>query len=226
MRNILANMEEYVSLFSLPNVGVNDVIDVVIVSIIIFEVIRWIRNTRAWTLFKGLMVLVVFTIIATVLQLHTIMWILERCRAVWGAVPYDVLTGEALAAEPFRSIINPDDASFANPPDMIEAIQTFCRRHRQPVPDTRGRLVRCIFESLALRYRHVFDSLRTLSGRQLSVLHVIGGGSCNALLNQWTANATGVTVVAGPAEATAIGNILVQAIAAGEIKDRSEILID
>ncbi len=78
MRNILANMEEYVSLFSLPNVGVNDVIDVVIVSIIIFEVIRWIRNTRAWTLFKGLMVLVVFTIIATVLQLHTIMWILER----------------------------------------------------------------------------------------------------------------------------------------------------
>ena len=143
------------------------------------------------------------------------MWILERCRAVWGAVPYDVLTGEALAAEPFRSIINPDDASFANPPDMIEAIQTFCRRHRQPVPDTRGRLVRCIFESLALRYRHVFDSLRTLSGRQLSVLHVIGGGSCNALLNQWTANATGVTVVAGPAEATAIGNIMMQAVAAG-----------
>lgn len=143
------------------------------------------------------------------------MWILERCRAVWGAVPYDVLTGEALAAEPFRSIINPDDASFANPPDMIEAIQMFCRRHRQPVPDTRGRLVRCIFESLALRYRHVFDSLRTLSGRQLSVLHVIGGGSCNALLNQWTANATGVTVVAGPAEATAIGNIMMQAVAAG-----------
>lgn len=147
------------------------------------------------------------------------LWILERCRAQWGAVPYDVLIDEARAAEPFRSLINPDEASFSNPSDMVETIRTFCRSHRQPVPDTRGRLVRCIFESLALRYRHVFDSLRGLSERPLSVLHVIGGGSCNELLNQWTANATGVPVVAGPSEATAIGNIMLQAMAAGHTAD-------
>lgn len=147
------------------------------------------------------------------------LWILERCRAQWGAVPYDVLIDEACAAEPFRSLINPDEASFSNPSDMVETIRTFCRSHRQPVPDTRGRLVRCIFESLALRYRHVFDSLRGLSERPLSVLHVIGGGSCNELLNQWTANATGVPVVAGPSEATAIGNIMLQAMAAGHTAD-------
>ena len=102
---------------------------------------------------------------------------------------------------------------------MVETIRISCRSHRQPVPDTRGRLVRCIFESLALRYRHVFDSLRGLSERPLSVLHVIGGGSCNELLNQWTANATGVPVVAGPSEATAIGNIMLQAMAAGHTAD-------
>lgn len=147
------------------------------------------------------------------------LWILERCRAQWGAVPYDVLIDEARAAEPFRSLINPDEASFSNPSDMVETIRTFCRSHRQPVPDMRGRLVRCIFESLALRYRHVFDSLRGLSERPLSVLHVIGGGSCNELLNQWTANATGVPVVAGPSEATAIGNIMLQAMAAGHTAD-------
>lgn len=78
MHNILANIKEYVSLFSLPHVGTNDIIDIIIVSIIIYELIRWIRNTRAWTLFKGLLVLVAFTIVATIFQLHTIMWILER----------------------------------------------------------------------------------------------------------------------------------------------------
>ena len=147
------------------------------------------------------------------------LWLLERCRQVWGEVPYDELIAEARAAEPFRSVIDPDDSSFANPPDMEQAIRAYCASHGQPVPDTRGRVVRCIFESLALRYRQVFDKLRAFSPQPLTVLHVIGGGSNNRLLNQWTANACGVTVVAGPSEATAIGNIMVQAMAAGQAAD-------
>lgn len=145
------------------------------------------------------------------------MWLLERCRQGWGDTPYADLIAEAKAAEPFRSLINPDDPTFANPADMEQAIRDYCASHlAQPLPETRGQVVRCIFESLALRYRQVLDSLRSFSPRPLSALHIIGGGSNNHLLNQWTANACGITVIAGPAEATAIGNIMIQAIAAGK----------
>ncbi|MDR1003558.1 MAG: rhamnulokinase [Prevotellaceae bacterium] len=147
------------------------------------------------------------------------MWLLERCRADWEETDYDTLIGEARAAEPFRSIINPDDPSFANPTHMPQAIRDYCAAHGQPVPETHGQFTRCIFESLALRYRQVLDNLRTLSEHPIEVLHVIGGGSRNDLLNQWTANAIGIPVIAGPAEATAIGNIMVQAIAAGQAAD-------
>lgn len=147
------------------------------------------------------------------------MWLLERCRASWGETSYPELIAEANACEPFRSLINPDDALFANPSDMERAIQTYCSDRRQPVPETRGQIVRCIFESLALRYRQVLDNLRGLSPRPIEVLHVIGGGSRNDLLNQWTANAVGIPVVAGPSEATAIGNIMIQALVAGAAKD-------
>ena len=147
------------------------------------------------------------------------MWLLERCRASWGEISYPELIAEANACEPFRSLINPDDALFANPADMEQAIQTYCSDHRQPIPGTRGQIVRCIFESLALRYRQVLDNLRNLSPRPVETLHVIGGGSRNDLLNQWTANAVGIPVVAGPSEATAIGNVMIQALAAGTAKD-------
>ena len=102
---------------------------------------------------------------------------------------------------------------------MEQAIKTYCAEHHQPVPQTRGQVVRCIFESLALRYRQVLDNLRTLSPRPVETLHVIGGGSRNDLLNQWTANAVGIPVVAGPSEATAIGNVMIQALAAGAAED-------
>ena len=102
---------------------------------------------------------------------------------------------------------------------MEQAIRTYCADHSQPIPETRGQVVRCIFESLALRYRQVLENLRELSPRPVEVLHVIGGGSRNDLLNQWTANATGVLVVAGPSEATAIGNVMIQALAAGAASD-------
>lgn len=147
------------------------------------------------------------------------MWLLERCRAAWGETSYPELIAEANTCEPFRSLVNPDDALFANPADMEQAIKTYCSEHRQPVPQTRGQIVRCIFESLSLRYRQVLDNLRTLSPRPVEALHVIGGGSRNDLLNQWTANAVGIPVIAGPSEATAIGNIMIQALTAGAAKD-------
>lgn len=147
------------------------------------------------------------------------MWLLERCRIDWPEASYPELIAEAEAVEAFRSLINPDDAVFANPPCMIEAIRQYCVRQHQPVPESRGELVRCIFESLALRYREVIEALRGLSPTDIQTLHVIGGGSRNALLCQWTANAVGIPVVAGPAEATGIGNIMVQAMAAHVAED-------
>ena len=147
------------------------------------------------------------------------MWLLERCRLNWGDTSYPELISEADACEPFRSLINPDDDCFANPADMEKAIAEYCRATGQAVPEKRGQVVRCIFESLALRYRQVLENLRSLSPRPIDTLHVIGGGSRNDLLNQFTANAIGIPVVAGPSEATAIGNVMIQAMAAGEATD-------
>lgn len=144
------------------------------------------------------------------------MWLLERCRINWGETSYSTLIAEANASEPFRNLIYPDDDAFANPSNMEEAIKKYCTDHNQPAIETRGQLIRCIFESLALRYRQVLENLQRLSPYPIEVLHVIGGGSRNDLLNQWTANAIGMPVVAGPSEATAIGNIMVQAVAAGK----------
>ncbi len=132
---------------------------------------------------------------------------------------YPELITEADSCEPFRSLINPDDDCFANPADMEQAIREYCRTTGQPVPEQRGRIVRCIFESLALRYRQVLENLRALSPRPIETLHVIGGGSRNDLLNQFTANAIGISVVAGPSEATAIGNVMIQAMTVGEATD-------
>lgn len=147
------------------------------------------------------------------------MWLLERCRLNWGETSYPELISEADSCEPFRSLINPDDACFANPMDMEKAIIEYCHATGQPAPEQRGQIVRCIFESLALRYRQVLENLRALSPRPIETLHVIGGGSRNDLLNQFTANAIGIPVVAGPSEATAIGNVMIQAMAAGEATD-------
>lgn len=150
------------------------------------------------------------------------MWLLERCRSGWGEMSYSELIAEAEASDPFRSLINPDDERFANPTDMENAICMYCADTNQPIPETRGQVVRCIFESLSLRYRQVLENLRSLSPQPIETLHVIGGGSRNELLNQFTANAIGLRVVAGPSEATAIGNVMVQAMAAGKAADIAE----
>ncbi len=145
------------------------------------------------------------------------MWLLERCREGWGETTYPELIAETEACEPFRSLINPDDKIFANPASMEKAICEYCESTGQPAPETRGQFTRCIFESLALRYRQVIEDLQALSPNTVETLNIIGGGSRNALLNQFTADATHLKVVAGPSEATAIGNVMIQAMAAGVV---------
>ena len=151
------------------------------------------------------------------------MWIYERCRKEWPEevrkLSHPELQGSAMQVEAFRSIINPDDAQFANPDSMINAIQQYCRKTNQPVPETPAEISRCIFDSLALRYKQVFQWMQEFAPFKLEVLHIIGGGSLNKYLNQFTANATGATVLAGPQECTAIGNIMMQAKAAHLVKD-------
>lgn len=142
------------------------------------------------------------------------MWLLEQCRKESkriAAYSYDELNEVALASEPFRSIINPDAPCFANPESMIQAIQHYCEQTGQPVPETDGHLIRCIFDSLAMRYKQVFKDLQDMAPFPIEQLHIIGGGSQNELLNQFTSNALGVPVIAGPTEATAIGNVMMQA---------------
>ncbi|MBQ7181525.1 MAG: rhamnulokinase [Bacteroidaceae bacterium] len=149
------------------------------------------------------------------------MWLLERCRQEWTDAPKNVndINRDAMEAEAFRSFINPDDARFANPESMVEAIQSYCRETRQPVPETYRQMARCIFESLAMRYRQVLGYLRELAPFPIEKLHVIGGGTYNTYLMQMAANSIGIPVLTGPVEGTAIGNIMLQAKAAGLVKD-------
>lgn len=151
------------------------------------------------------------------------MWLYERCRKEW---PDDVrakthlqLQEDSMKVEGFKSLINPDDPTFANPSSMIDAIQTYCRNTHQPVPQSVAEICRCIFDSLALRYRQVMGYLREFAPFDINVLHIVGGGSKNYFLDQFTANSCNVTVLAGPQEGTAIGNIMLQAKAAGLVKD-------
>ena len=152
------------------------------------------------------------------------MWLLERCRKEWTDAPADVneVNRGAMTAPAFRSIINPDDPRFANPPSMVEAIKGYCRETNQPVPETWQEQARCIFESLAQRYREVLDYLKELAPFPIERLHVIGGGTYNQYLMQMTADSIGLPVITGPVEGTAIGNIMLQAKAAGLMSDRFE----
>ncbi len=151
------------------------------------------------------------------------LWIVQECRRAWLAegqdFSYDALTQMAADAPPFRSLIRPDDARFLAPGDMPAKVRDFCRQTGQAIPETPGQIIRCALESLALSYRETLEQAGTLTGRTLRLrrLHIVGGGSQNALLNQFAADATGKTVLAGPAEATAIGNLLLQAVTLGHL---------
>jgi rhamnulokinase len=149
------------------------------------------------------------------------LWIVQECRREWarGGTDFDYATLMKLAADapPFISLINPDDPRFVAPGDMPGKIAAFCRETGQPEPSTPGATVRCVLESLALLYARVLKKLETLTGKKFTRLHIVGGGSRNELLNQLTANALGESVLAGPVEATALGNVLVQSLALGGV---------
>ncbi len=154
------------------------------------------------------------------------LWLIQESRRQWRREgnEYSFAQMEAWAKEckPLRSLIDPDDASFATPGNMPERVRDYCRRTGQPVPETVGEVVRCIYESLALKYRKTAESIETLMGRKAKVIHVVGGGTKDKFLSQMTADACGIPVAAGPEEATAIGNLMMQAIAQGAVANLSE----
>jgi rhamnulokinase len=149
------------------------------------------------------------------------LWLVQECRRVWAregsSYSYEQLARMALDSPACASLIDPDAPEFWLPPRMPAAIGEFCRRTGQNVPTEPGPVVRCALDSLALRYRWVLDRLEECTGRKLEVIHVVGGGSQNALLCQLTADACNRPVLTGPVEATAMGNVLVQAIGLGLI---------
>jgi rhamnulokinase len=154
------------------------------------------------------------------------LWILQECMRSWGESGQpcgpDELIYLAEQARPFGPFIDVDDRLFLTPGDFPSRIIEYCVRTGQEPPDGRGAMVRCILESLALKYRYTFERLQVVLGRKLGRIHIVGGGSRNTLLNRFTARATGVPIVAGPAEATALGNFMTQLMTLGEVKSASE----
>ncbi|MGI4787865.1 MAG: rhamnulokinase [Janthinobacterium lividum] len=149
------------------------------------------------------------------------LWIVQECRRAWQAkgkdYTYDELIRMAESAPPFGSLLQPADARFLSPGGMPGKVREFCRSTGQEIPETPGQIIRCALESLALSYRETLEQIEALTGRSISRLHIVGGGSRNALLNQFAAGATGRDVLAGPVEATAIGNLLLQALTLGHL---------
>ena len=154
------------------------------------------------------------------------LWLIQECRSEWKRrnqnYTFDQLDDMAAKAEPFRSLIDPNDPSFTTPGDMPARIADFCRRTGQPVPETPGQILRTALESLALKYRQCVDDLEAITEKPIELLHLVGGGCKNTLLNQFTANAIARPVQTGPVEATALGNIVSQAIALGHVSSLQE----
>lgn len=151
------------------------------------------------------------------------LWLLQRCRAAWGSPPYADLVTAAATRPAFRSLVDPDAPVLAAPDDMPARLAELCRVTAQPVPADRAALVRCILDSLACKHRWTLERAEALAGRRAEVVHIVGGGAANPLLCQLTADLTGRLVLAGPVEATAVGNLLVQAWAAGELSSLAEV---
>jgi rhamnulokinase len=145
------------------------------------------------------------------------LWIVQECLRHWSGEAYSYswtdLIAAAEEATPFRSLIDPDAPEFRGPCDMPRAVRNYCVATGQPLPQSEGEIARCVFESLSLSYRAVLDAIRTLTRRDLRTIRVVGGGGKNALLCQMTANACHCQVVSGPAEASTLGNVMLQAVA-------------
>jgi rhamnulokinase len=154
------------------------------------------------------------------------LWLVQECRRVWSeqgtTYSWEYLTGKAAEAAPLVSFVNPDDPRFLAPANMPEAIRAYCRDRGQHVPADEGGVIRCALESLALKYRQVLGWLEALTGGRIATIHIVGGGAQNRQLCQMAADACNRRVVAGPVEATAIGNLMMQAIAAGEVGSIAE----
>lgn len=154
-------------------------------------------------------------------------WIIQELRRIWKEkdgkeMSWDEIVALAKKARPFYAFIDPDNNIFYNPPNMEEAIKTFCRATGQPLPQERGEILRVAYEGLALKYAVVNEMIERLTGNKNNMVHVVGGGARNTLLNQFTADSTGLPVLAGPEEATAIGNIMVQAKTCGLVRSIKE----
>jgi rhamnulokinase len=154
------------------------------------------------------------------------LWIVQECRRDWARkeqdYDYAMLGHLAASADPFVSLINPNDPRFLSPGDMPEKIRAFCKETGQRLPKKPGEFIRCVLESLALLYRRTLRQLETISGRKIERLHIVGGGAQNTVLNHFTANALQIPVIIGPIEATSVGNLLVQAIALGHVSSLEE----
>jgi rhamnulokinase len=154
------------------------------------------------------------------------LWLVQECRRVWnlaGAnLDWEGLNKLSAAATPLRSFINPDASDFGAPGDMPEAIRAFCRRTGQSLPEEKGAVVRCALESIAMKFRQVLGWCEELSGGRIETIHIVGGGTKNRQLCQFAADSTGRHVVTGPVEATAIGNLMMQAVAAGDVASIAE----
>jgi len=155
------------------------------------------------------------------------LWLVQECRRQWTLegeeLSWDGLTMMAYKAEPLRSVVDPDCSDFLRPGDMPSRIRAYCERTGQSVPESKGAIIRCALEGLALKYRWVLEGIEDVLGRRLSPLHLVGGGIKNRLLCQFAADATGREVVAGPVEATAIGNTLTQVMALGELDSLADL---
>jgi rhamnulokinase len=154
------------------------------------------------------------------------LWLIQECRRTWLAegdtLSYDDITHLARGAPPFGALIDTDAGEFLSPGDMPARVREFCLRTGQKPPENKGSVARTILESLTLKCRWTFERLEELLGQRLEPLHIVGGGSQNELLNQFTADAIGRSVVTGPVEATATGNVLMQMLALGHIASLEE----
>ncbi len=154
------------------------------------------------------------------------MWLIQECKRIWDReeeIPWQEIVDLSIVAEPFKCLINPDSPKFLNPGDMPDAIREFCRNTHQRIPETKGEIARCIYDSLALKYKYTVLQIEEVTGKKIEKLHIIGGGANNKMLCQHTANAINVPVFSGPSEATAIGNLLMQAKALGVVESIGEI---
>jgi rhamnulokinase len=154
------------------------------------------------------------------------MWLIQECKRIWdeeAEISWNEIVELSNTAEPFKCLINPDDSSFLNPGNMPLAIKDYCNKTGQHVPDSKGEIARCIYDSLVLKYKFTIKQIESVTGKKIGKLHIIGGGANNQMVNQLTADAIGIPVFAGPTEATAVGNIMMQAKAIGVVNSLSEI---